>query len=350
MTFGIDISGSQNPFDYEGARDEGVEFIIVKASGFNTGELYVADCYHQHVDGARAAGLAVGHYYLVGAGDPVRQADHFVDHLHDYDPHHDVLALDNEPLDSNPVFWSQDQAFAFLARVQARTGIPWSRLWLYCPASLTRDRRPWHRITDKGIRIWWSAYGGFPTGHSPDHVPALDGSVDRWDVHQFSSKSRVAGLEIDGNSSPTTVETLFGGQTEETDVAKFTRFQDDTPIRLDEDWHRCTYSANPRRDNLAAGTGGLGLYSMVVNLYFDDFPADAQVEGTLLLEFTEGGSSPGYKFTVDGSKTHKVEAAIPANVRIATNATLHLELRKTAGDDGPLLTTWGVDVTNLTVE
>lgn len=211
MTFGIDVSQYQYPLDYAQAKREGVEFVIVKAAGFNTGSLYVAGRYSDHVDDARAAGLPIGHYYVVGAGDPVSQADYFVDHLHGFDVDHDVLALDNEPLDSNGTFWGQDDAYAFLAAVQARTGIPWARLWLYCPASLTRGNPPWSRITSAGIRIWWASYGGNPTGHTPDHTPELDGAVDHWDVHQFTSSAAVAGQTVDGNYSPIAVGDLFSG-------------------------------------------------------------------------------------------------------------------------------------------
>jgi len=212
MTFGIDVSKWQSGMDYPRARQEGVEFVIVKAAGFNTGTLYVADGYPGHVDAARKAGLCIGHYFVPGKGDPVTQADFFADNLHDFDPAHDVLALDDEPLDDNGVYWKQDDALKFLARVHERTGVPWSRLWLYCPAHLTRDNGPWGKITDKGIRIWWSAYGDFPTGHTPDHEPALNGKIARWDIHQYSSVVPVADRKtVDANYSRISCAELFGG-------------------------------------------------------------------------------------------------------------------------------------------
>lgn len=210
MTFGIDVSHGQSGINYAHARDEGVEFLIAKAAGFNTGTLYVASGYHAHVDGARAAGLAVGHYYVVGKGNPTTQANHFVDSLYGFDPVHDVLALDNEPLDGNPVFWHQDQVLEFLSVVQARTHIPWSRIWLYAPAGLTRTYGPWDKITDLDVQIWWAAYGGQPTGHTPDHTPALAGKISRWDIHQFSSSVKVAGYTCDANYSPASMADLFG--------------------------------------------------------------------------------------------------------------------------------------------
>lgn len=211
MTFGIDVSQAQSGIDYAQAKADGVEFVIVKAGGFNTGSLYVANGYAAHVNGARSQGLAIGHYFLVGRGSPTTQANFYVDHLHGFDPAHDVLALDNEPLNSNATFWTAAQVLEFFTVVQSRTGIPWDRLWLYCPAALTRAHAPWTAITNAGIRIWWAAYGGQPTGHIPDHMPALNGSVARADIHQYSSNVTIAGRIVDANFSNFSVGQLFGG-------------------------------------------------------------------------------------------------------------------------------------------
>jgi GH25 family lysozyme M1 (1,4-beta-N-acetylmuramidase) len=210
MTYGIDISKYQNGMNLGQAKAEGVEFVIVKASGFNTGSLYVADGYGAHVANARAALLPVGHYYVPGRGDVIQQADWFVDHV-SLNPAHDVLALDNEPLDANATFWRQDDCLTFLNRVQARTGINPAQEWLYSPAAQTRNNGPWDKITNTPIRVWWSAYGLQPTSRFPDHSPALAGQIARWDVHQFSSVQTIAGFpNVDGNFSYASVEELFG--------------------------------------------------------------------------------------------------------------------------------------------
>lgn len=211
MTFGIDVSQGQSGINYNQARREGVEFVIVKASGLNTGTLYVANGYTAHVDRARAAELAIGHYFVTGKGSPAHAANYLADHLHGFDAAHDVIALDNEPLDGNADFWNQAEAMEFFTTIVRRTGIAWSRLWLYAPASLTRGGGPWDQVTNAGIRIWWSAYGNAPTGHTPDHEPSLQGKIARWDVHQYSSSVRVAGLTVDGNYSKISRAELFGG-------------------------------------------------------------------------------------------------------------------------------------------
>lgn len=210
MTFGIDLSAGQANIDLHQAKAEGTDFTIIKAAGYNTGSLYVADGYHELIDKSIEASIkGKGHYFLVGRGNPIAEADFLASHLYKFDKNHDVIALDNEPLDSNPTFWKQTDALAFLTEVQKKTGIGWDRLWLYCPASLTRGNGPWDKITSKPVKIWWSAYGGQPTGHTPDHTPETQGKIARWDVHQFTDQAHVAGLSVDGNFSSHSVEQLF---------------------------------------------------------------------------------------------------------------------------------------------
>lgn len=208
---GIDVAGYQAGIDLRRARAEGAEFVIVKAAGYNTGSLYSASGWAQHVDNARAAGLFVGHYYVPGRGSPTEQARHFWGVVSaKFDRDRDVLALDNEPLDANAVFWMQEQAFEFLAEIQRLSGIPWGRLWLYCPAAKVRAHGPWNRITDLPIRIWWAAYGRNGNGKAPDHEPALQGKIARWDVHQFSSNMDIAGhAAIDGDYAKLSTAELF---------------------------------------------------------------------------------------------------------------------------------------------
>ncbi|MFC5789115.1 hypothetical protein EDM22_00400 [Agromyces tardus] len=210
MTYGIDVGTSQREIDLRRARDDGAEFVIVKAGGFNTGELYVAPFYQAQIEGAMAAGLPRGHYWLVGGVlGPESQADYFVQHLHGFDASHDVLALDNERLDRNGTFWNQGDAVRFLARVQALTGIAWNRLWHYAGASDYRGHTPWGAVADLGVRFWWAAYGDGPTGHRPDHIPDLQGSIPTAHVHQFSSNSNCAGFALDGNHTDLSVADLF---------------------------------------------------------------------------------------------------------------------------------------------
>ncbi|MEB0286153.1 GH25 family lysozyme [Cryobacterium sp. 10S3] len=211
-TFGIDVATSQQGLDFARACAEGAQFAIVKAGGFNTGDLYSAPFYHAQIDRAIAAGMARGHYWLIGGGlSPEAQADWFVDHLYRFDAARDVLALDNERLDGNGTFWKDAEVARFLRRVQFRTGIAWARLWKYAGAADTRTFAPWSESEALGVRNWWAAYGDRPTGHTPDHTPDLRGSISEAHVHQFSSRVQVAGFALDGNYSAHDLAELFGG-------------------------------------------------------------------------------------------------------------------------------------------
>lgn len=206
--YGVDVAGYQTGFNMIQARQEGESFAIVKAAGFNTGTLYVANGYEKHVDNAKAAGLGVGHYYVPGRGNPTIQADWLVDHLHRFDYLRDVIALDNEPLDSNAVYWKQDQVMEFFNRIRTRMSIPFEHMWLYCPASLTRANGPWTAVTNAKVKIWWSAYG--KNSGVRDHEPSLQGMIARWDIHQYTSRKLVAGMRVDGNYTPHSMAALFG--------------------------------------------------------------------------------------------------------------------------------------------
>lgn len=76
---GIDVSHHQEPIDWNAVKAAGHRFAIVRAS-YGGGESDVDRRYVQHRDGARAAGLVVGHYHYAypGAGDALQEAEHFL--------------------------------------------------------------------------------------------------------------------------------------------------------------------------------------------------------------------------------------------------------------------------------
>jgi hypothetical protein len=216
VTFGIDVAGYQAGIDLVRAKGEGVQFVIAKASGFNVSPLYVAGGYTDHIDRAIAAGFeqAKGHYYLIGGGQewktPTEQARWFVAKLYRFNILTDVLMLDNEGLDANGYLFDDAEAAEFIREVIALTGIPPKRVWHYAGARDYRALQPWPQLEALGVRFVWAAYGDYPTGQTPDHEPSLQGSIPRYDVHQFTSRSLVAGRSVDGNYSPHPVADLFG--------------------------------------------------------------------------------------------------------------------------------------------
>ncbi len=214
-SFGIDISGWQRGIDLNAAKRDGVQFVIIKSSGFNVAEddggPYKASGYRENVTAARAAGLPIGHYYIPGRGQtPEKQADFFVDNLYDFKPDRDILALDDEVLDDNGVYWKDADVAKFISRVVERTRMPAQRVWFYTGASDARANAPWPQVIALGARIWWASWGESPTGTTPDHEPRLNGAFPAWDIHQFTDRTRVAGKDVDGDFSRHSVAELFG--------------------------------------------------------------------------------------------------------------------------------------------
>lgn len=214
MTFGIDISGYQSGMDLVRARAEGVGFVIVKAVAQDTAPGHtVAAGYHENVDATIAAGFAEakGHYQAPHAAVLPEQAARFLaENVHRYSGG-DVFGLDNEPLGAFGTFWNDAQCARYFRAMHAQLGHPYERMWLYCPAYLTRQHGPWPECEALGVKFWWVAYGARPTGQTPDHEPSLQGVLSRWDVHQFTDRATVAGRSVDGNYSPHAVTDLFGG-------------------------------------------------------------------------------------------------------------------------------------------
>lgn len=207
-SFGIDVASPQRDIDFNRAKADGAMFAIIKMGGLNVTPQYVAPYYKQQVDRARSAGLKIGHYYLLGLGQtPEQQAAYFVQNLHDFRVTEDVLALDNEKLDGNGQLWLDEAAARFVAEVKRLTGIDVKRRWHYAGANDYRTHAPWPKLEEQGVRYWWAAYGG--NEGCRDHEPALNGSIPRYDVHQFSSTVSIAGYRLDGNWSPLSLEELF---------------------------------------------------------------------------------------------------------------------------------------------
>lgn len=214
MTFGIDVSGYQAGMDFVRAKAEGVEFVIVKAAAQNTSPGHtVADGYHDHIDAVVAAALPKGHYQAPHAAVPPEQAASFLARSTHRYTRGDVIGLDNEPLGSYGVFWNDAQCARYFRQLHTELDHPYDRMWLYCPAHLTRQHGQWPECEALGVKFWWVAYGARPTGQTPDHEPSLQGSLSRWDVHQFTDRALVAGRPVDGNYSPHPVTELFGEET-----------------------------------------------------------------------------------------------------------------------------------------
>ncbi|MET7370909.1 glycoside hydrolase family 25 protein, partial [Streptomyces sp. NPDC005566] len=187
---GVDVSNYQLGIDYARAAGEGRSFLIAKAGGCQLAEgPYVTSSYAGHVDGSRAAGLRVGHYWL--SGDfltPTAAADYFVDHLHDYRVG-DVLALDVEVLDDSTRLWSDTDVSAWFNRVRERVGayVP----WFYISAGALRAGT-WSRTVAAGAHLWAASWG--PNNGTYPGAPDLGGRYPDWAAHQYTSVGSAGGV------------------------------------------------------------------------------------------------------------------------------------------------------------
>lgn len=287
MTFGIDIASSQRDIDLVKAKAQGVEFVIVKMGGFNVTPQYVAPHYKTQIDRAMAAGLPKGHYYLIGKGQtPEAQAEFFVKNLYRFDVTRDVLALDNEHLDGNGTRWGDSDAARFTRRVIALTGIAPHRVWHYAGAGDYRATGAWPEVEAAGVRFWWAAYGKYPTKQTPDHQPDIAGAIRWWDVHQFTSRSKVAGYEVDGNYSPHTVSDLFGGVSM---ALNNYRLRSPSTVILEDD--RDPYVS--WRNHLARTNGLRGGVDIVAPV---DTPIYARTDGVMLHVPNDGSAGNSCRF------------------------------------------------------
>ena len=228
-SFFVDTAKFQIGINYAKLKADYVQANIVKSAGFNTGELYIADGVTEHTTGTREAGMFVGHYYVPGAQktaatdeagnavpdtSPAGQARWWIEHIVNFDVETDLLMLDNEKLDSNGVHWNDAQAAEFIEALREETGIPYRRIVIYQGANDWRTKGPWpmlEALRTKGLRFLWAAYGNYPTGTRPDHVPSLQGSITDWDIHQYTSTAKLGGWTtgLDANYSRIPISELW---------------------------------------------------------------------------------------------------------------------------------------------
>jgi hypothetical protein len=124
------------------------------------------ELYHTRKTVAKALGLKWGAYHLARAGNPVQQADHFLDFARP-EPD-DLIALDIE--ENNPrEFLSLEDAEIFARRIYARIG-RWPVLYTNgATAKYVADNRQRFPILSR-MRLWYARYKPgiaehFPKGH-----------------------------------------------------------------------------------------------------------------------------------------------------------------------------------------
>ena len=184
---GVDVASYQ--YKLKPSAMSTTDFVIVK---FTQGTWYVNPYAEQQYSDAKKAGKLLGAYHYAEGGDPVKEADFFMEHvgtrIGDC-----ILALDWEGK-SNKAFSSAkcvEWCRAFLDRVREKTcALP----LIYMSKSVTR-RYYWKEVA-KTYHLWCAQYGsGARTDYQKD--PWTDkNSFGAWDgdtIRQYSSKGDIKG-------------------------------------------------------------------------------------------------------------------------------------------------------------
>lgn len=180
MLKGIDISGWQGDIDLSKLD---IDFVIVKAT---EGTGYVNKYCDPKIQQAIKLGKKWGFYHFAKGGDPIAEANHFIDSCLNYF-HHGIPVLDFE---ADAVSKGVDWARQFLYRVYERTGV---RPLIYMSQSVT-TRFDWSAVA-KEFGLWVAKY---PNVKHPnlDYSADFGASIGAWDfmaIWQYASDGRING-------------------------------------------------------------------------------------------------------------------------------------------------------------
>lgn len=182
-THGIDISFHQAGLPYDAVLSGDVDFVILKAGGSNTGSAYTDSQYANHATGIRNR-VPVGSYWMNGAGDPVKDAEHFLANLRD--DADDVVVLDIETIDGYTA-WTPTQALAWINRVRQSYSGP---VYAYMNTALA-GVHDWTPLQKAGVLLWLANYGA-DNGTLSNANPGT-GSWSAWSIHQYTQKGTMPG-------------------------------------------------------------------------------------------------------------------------------------------------------------
>ena len=158
---------------------------------------------------AKAHGMLWGAYHLARPGNPIDQANHFLDYAKPSED--EMMVLDLEGLDTSQ-FMSLDDAEAFARHIKARTGRYPVLYTNHITARHIAARRENYRLLSR-LPLWYARYrpdirGVFPMGNWESYL-----------LWQFSSASNCGGRscpmriegtldDIDVNTAPMTAAAL----------------------------------------------------------------------------------------------------------------------------------------------
>lgn len=216
---GVDVSSWQTGIDVSSMD---MDFVITKAT---EGTSYVnPDCDRVYQD-AKKSGKATGVYHFARTGDPLAQAEFFVDNISGYIGEA-VLVLDYEGNAVNQgVGWAKD----WLDAVYNMTGV---KPVIYMSNSVIH-RYDWSSVQSAGYGLWNAAYYyGYQTIHGFLSAPPRVGGVSPWSesgmIYQYTSSGRLNGW--DGNLD---LNIYYGDRAGWNKLAGYTDGNDYTPSEPD---------------------------------------------------------------------------------------------------------------------
>lgn len=186
---GIDISHWQDGINLAKVP---CDFVIIKAT---QGTKMVDNCCDKFYQQARKLGKKLGVYHYYGGGEPIAEADHFINNVRGYIGEA-ILVLDWESGQNAKFNLGQKVAKQFLDRVYEVTGV---KPLIYMSKSVCRDYR-WNEVVEADYALWMAQYADKkPTGYQTS--PWTDkkglGDFDACVIHQYASTGRLEGYNGD---------------------------------------------------------------------------------------------------------------------------------------------------------
>lgn len=177
---GIDISSYQKGLDLNKVQ---ADFVIVKATEGTTLVQPTCDPWVQY---CIKNGKPWGFYHFCAGGDPIAEADWFVDNCKNYFGV-GIPVLDYEAYGR----FGTDKAKQFLDRVYERTKV---RCMVYTSRSVLKEE-DWSKIAPNHL-LWVAQYANNDTTWYQDDPWIQDGAFGAWKsptIHQYSSHGRLTG-------------------------------------------------------------------------------------------------------------------------------------------------------------
>ncbi|MCS6710635.1 lysozyme [Brachybacterium sp. EF45031] len=185
---GQDVSGWQGSVDWRAEVDKGSRFAYVKAT---EGRTWVSDAFREQYRGAGRAGLVRGAYHFArpDSGDPVAQADHFLEVSGGWEPDGRTLpgVVDLEAFPGLPANYG-------LSRQEMRQ-------WIADFSERYRSQTHRRPVLYTN-RYWWADCVGewtlknsplFLAAYSRREPTALPGTWWGWELWQYSDRGPFAG-------------------------------------------------------------------------------------------------------------------------------------------------------------